>query len=53
MKSDLLRFIYLYYKGGVYFDIDYEFNETCLNFISEIYRSDYDVIIGEQQDQSD
>jgi hypothetical protein len=34
LKSNILRFLYLYYNGGVYFDIDYEFNNSkCLNFI--------------------
>ena len=41
--------MYLYYNGGVYFDIDFQFDEKCLNFISEVYQSDYDLIIGERQ----
>ena len=49
IKSDVLRFLYLYYNGGVYFDIDFQFDEKCLNFISEVYQSDYDLIIGERQ----
>lgn len=49
-KSDILRWLYLYYNAGVYFDIDYDFTDKCLDFVSEIYRSDFDVMAGEQQD---
>lgn len=48
-KSDILRYLYLYYEGGVYFDLDYDFDEKCLNFISKLYISDYEVIVGESQ----
>jgi mannosyltransferase OCH1-like enzyme len=31
MKSDLCRFIYLYYYGGLYLDLDTTVDLPCLN----------------------
>lgn len=48
MKSAILRFLYLYYNGGVFFDIDFEITKACEKFIVQTYAlDDYDVFLDE------
>ena len=47
-QSDFFRVIYVYFNGGLYFDLNYDFNEACFNKIKEL-RSEINHFTGNVQ----